>query len=307
MIDSRTKLTSSRHRGFTAIELLVVIGIVVLLLAIFVPYAMTVRESDRRVRCAANLRQIRDALKQYADENARNLPRVVYDAAHNPNGYTCYTGADADDPFSAKSAVKPNDVTASLWLLMRDHLISDPRVFVCPSSSGVADDLTDGFRRPVDPKHRGNFRTKWNLTYSYASPFSNAYDYRLNSDALPASFAIMADMNPGDTGDGNSITGPAHDAPPLVRARANSNNHQKAGQNVLYADGNVAFETSVYCGVGRDPEHNKDGDNIYTALAPKRLEGQKPPADGNGYWGPTTGPSWQYDSYLVPTEQEGPR
>jgi prepilin-type processing-associated H-X9-DG protein len=38
--------------------------------------------------------------------------------------------------------------------------------------------------------------------------------------------------------------------------KANSNNHDKDGQNILYGDGHVAWESNPFIGVNRD--------NIYT-------------------------------------------
>src|SRR5690348_10610215 len=46
------------RRGFSIVELLVVLAILVILASIFIPYLGTVRESERRVRCADNLRLI---------------------------------------------------------------------------------------------------------------------------------------------------------------------------------------------------------------------------------------------------------
>jgi prepilin-type processing-associated H-X9-DG protein len=81
----------------------------------------------------------------------------------------------------------------------------------------------------------------------------------------------------------------------MARAKGNSNNHDKAGQNVLYADGHVSFQPTPFCGLGND--------NIYTALVPE----DKPPAHGAGAWGQGIGPTWYADSFLVPTDDEGPR
>ena len=91
------------------------------------------------------------------------------------------------------------------------------------------------------------------------------------------------------------------DAPPFELAKANSNNHGKAGQNVLYADGHVAFQATAYCGVGTSDLR----DNIYTALSPiPVVPGNRPPPYTNGFYGRDVGPSWMYDSYLVPTDDE---
>ncbi|MGH7177543.1 MAG: hypothetical protein ACREJC_09205, partial [Tepidisphaeraceae bacterium] len=192
---------------------------------------------------------------------------------------------------------------ASLWLLVRGGLVSDPRAFICPSSSDAPDSLTDSTGKFVKPVARGNFRRARNLSYSYATPFSNAPGYRMD-DTRKSDFAILADMNPGISR-GDDITGPSSRSSMIEQSKANSNNHNKAGQNVLYADGSVSFERTPYVGVGRS--HGVPGDNIYTALSATPLNGQTPPADGNGYWSPQIGPAWASDSYLVPTDDEGPQ
>ncbi len=281
-------------------ELVVVIGIVVVLLSIFIPYLARQREAANRVACANNLGRIRDALFAYANENGKNLPRVIYDPA--APGYTAYTGADSKNPFAPDSAVKPNDITASLWLLMRTGMLKSPKWFVCPSTSDRTDPRLNASGARVAANQRSNFTSFRNLSYAYASPFGRTFggpqhdDF--NTDKLPPGFALMADQGPGIHGGNDSVIDPSFDAPPLERARANSNNHNEAGQNVLYADGHVAFQDTAYCG--------NEGDNIYTVLWPTTLEkGHSPPAKGNGYYAHTLAPSYPGDSYLVPTDDEG--
>src|SRR5437763_13897535 len=61
--------TPNQHqvlRAFSIVELLVVLAIVAILASIFIPYLATVRESERRVRCADNLRLVMQALHNYA-------------------------------------------------------------------------------------------------------------------------------------------------------------------------------------------------------------------------------------------------
>src|ERR1700743_3021750 len=120
---------SNRARGFSLIEFLVVIGIIVILISIFLPYVVKARESDHRARCAENLRTLMASLRAYASGNKGVFPRVTYDPAHNPNGYVPYPGASAPDPFSPDTQVRPNDVTASLWLLVRTKL-AKPTFFI---------------------------------------------------------------------------------------------------------------------------------------------------------------------------------
>ncbi len=286
----------ANRTGFSALELLVVIGILVILISIFVPYLLKLREVAHRGDCAENLRRVGAALSEYATlqllHNGGDYPRVVYDPVTKPDGYRCYSGPDAADPFAKDTAVMSGDVTASLWLLVRMNL-AQPEDFICPSTDDSADEFRDKAGHNVAISRGGSNwnRSPENLSYSYASPFSAAIGYRLNSDSLKADFAVMADRNPG-------VVQPPMSAPPLKLASGNSSNHDQAGQNVLYADGHVDFRATPYCGV----EH----DNIYTALtATPLVKGQTPPADGIGVVGKDVGPAWPGDSYLVPTAADG--
>lgn len=285
-------------RGFSLIELLVVLAIVAVLASIFIPYLLSVRERNNRVRCAENLRRIGLALSAYANDNRGVFPRVVYDQPDAAHSYTCFTGPDDADPFAPGSAVSPNDVTASLWLLVRQQYIGDgyepvTDIFVCPSSRDWADPMADASGRAVAPRQRGNFREPANLSYSYCSPFSDATRFGMRSDTVLPGFAVMADKNPGVARLSGAAM-PPYGAVPLDMARANSANHGGAGQNVLFGDMHVDFETSPYCGV--------DGDNIYTAVATRPIfTGIQPDMRVPGYTGQDIGPAWQTDSYLVPT------
>jgi hypothetical protein len=354
--------------------LLVLIGILVILVSIFLPYVSKVRESNRRTRCAENLYAIGLALTQYAKANSLDYPRVraatapapapaatqpaTQPATTNPvtlgppalvpqvtpaapttlpttspspdatgaapptvattgpstapavppapapnvpevvvPGYTAFTGADSPNPFAPDSRVQPNDVTASLWLLARSGLV-EPYRFVCPSTGHTPDPMTTDSRR-VNADQRSNFTGPGHLSYSYSSPFSGSPRFRLNYDVLTADFAMVADKSPGTNGADRDVTAPSYDARPLDLARANSANHDQAGQNVLYPTGDVQFQKTPYCGYGTGWQR----DNIYTAFARSPLPaGAKPAPEAKGYFGRDLGPAWEDDSYLVPAE-----
>lgn len=64
------------HRGFTLVELLVVIGIVALLISILLPAMNKARQAAMAVNCASNQRQLLVGLRMYAEEHDGWFPPV---------------------------------------------------------------------------------------------------------------------------------------------------------------------------------------------------------------------------------------
>ena len=105
-------------RAFTLVELLVVMGIIVLLLAILLPVLSGMRVESRAIVCANNLRQLGIGLTTYAAENKGRFP---------PNTTV---------PKPAQSWCDSERLGRFVKLPI-DGVLPDSSAYVCPSDENV--------------------------------------------------------------------------------------------------------------------------------------------------------------------------
>ena len=67
-------MSKARHKAFTLVELLVVVGIIAVLIALLMPALGRAREGARRTACASNLRQLAVAFGMYYADNRQRYP-----------------------------------------------------------------------------------------------------------------------------------------------------------------------------------------------------------------------------------------
>jgi prepilin-type N-terminal cleavage/methylation domain-containing protein len=129
-----------KHRAFTLVELLVVIGIIAILVAMLLPVLSRARESANKTHCLSNLRQIGIYLQQYQNQYAGQLP-IYITAAHMDR--IVYHGGMND--YSNLGLLVPAKIAPESGSELG-------RVFYCPSLTNVGT-----FRRfhYVDPANPG--------------------------------------------------------------------------------------------------------------------------------------------------------
>jgi prepilin-type N-terminal cleavage/methylation domain-containing protein/prepilin-type processing-associated H-X9-DG protein len=195
-----------RRRGFTLVELLIVIGIIGVLVALIVPATGKTREQARRAHCASNARQICLAAIRYAQDH--------------PKGAYIPTPDNDNDTFEA----------------FYPSYMKDLRVFVCPSTQNAVNGVADLRNNAVGGRN-GTRGHSYEIR-AWAEPGIRFPDGRSfpvltlkNYRQFPNGAAGCLIMD----GDDSTENGDQNNWP------SRSDNHGVDGFNVGFMDGHVEF------------------------------------------------------------------
>lgn len=275
-----------KRKGFTLVELLVVISIIALLMAILMPALAKVKQLAHRMVCGTNLSGIGKSMIMYSTDNHEEYPI----AGPPPSKYYGTWGTTYGWQSQDRTKVWTNTatITSSFYLLIK-FADAQPKQFVCKGDVGSAvfklseafgvliDDLTQawdfGPTGKVGQARPGKF-----CSYSYNMPYywGGTESYPVTTVTNPGC-AIAADKNPyfdknaePYIGDG-TLKEPELDEDLSYQdpdRKGSCAAHQRDGQNVLFNDSHINFERYPNCGVNNDNIYKPWGVNVNTITDP---------------------------------------
>lgn len=181
MLDRRGGSPRARPAGFSLIELLVVLLIVVILTSLLMPSLRAVRETSHRLRCGVHLRQIGYAITAFSTDNNDNLPFSSFgsQALKMPQEMMALTTGGPTGVFDGLGRMLPRcsgylDSAACLY---------------CPSHTGehAQERYETALRDPKDAERafaNYHYRGDADLETGKRHRFSNDHRFLLASDGL---------------------------------------------------------------------------------------------------------------------------
>lgn len=216
------------RRGFTLVELAVVIGVIAILAALLLPALASAKDKARKAACLSNLRQVGIAVQAYASDNYGRIPYGPKAPPFtSPADFYPSTGA----PTSLISLQAGSPV--GLGLLLQQHLADQPRVLFCPASDQALDAATELARVGKSQAQSSYYYRHDGNTLLFDNPATNVAPSHIQLDNL------------GENRNGLPIRALALDtiflcppdlAPFNVKPRTH---HRERFANILFSDGHV--------------------------------------------------------------------
>jgi len=246
-----------RNTGFTLIEMLIVLGIIMTLAATALPAIMQSLRSAREVNCRSNLKQIGTGLFSYIlnwDRNfISNRPPDLF-AQRTPD--PVLMSFDDLSPLWGVPSVRRERTTGGKFVyetIVTDSYVKDVRVFNCPSTrdrAGTLPKREDWWKELICKRSGGKLKFTWSsnqykvssetptppsqMSYEYCGEFAPSMQYT-GINTTRAWLVHDEDANAENTND--ILTLGKEEGLRLT----NKSNHGKRGANMLFVEGHVEW------------------------------------------------------------------
>ncbi len=249
---------SPKH--FTLVEVIVVVFVCLFVTAVVIPAGNKSSSIAFRIVCGTNLSGLGKAMLIYSNDYDDEFPRAGGRSTIWSSQMPDWTADSRYEAYGINSRGEGGEATisSSLYLLVKYTEVT-PRSFICPGDTGTTE------FNPADYEVVGKGLVElWDFgpepykhcSYAYHMPYGL---YALTVSNEPG-MAVLADRNPwmdSPAAAAKDFFGLYNPEGPREAVKAgNAIAHEEEGQNVLFMDSHVNFETSSCCGI--------NDDNIYT-------------------------------------------
>ncbi len=247
----------NRARGFTLVELLVVISIIALLIALLLPALAKARHLALRVTCSVNLRSLGLGCAEYAQEYYNSYPPAK-GLALNPVPYSWPFGDLAGAYGQAGAPAVDAFYPWGLGLLYFTKTINTPTIYYCPEGDYFTPQNTPNYYignlgKPGGPPNYQSVYLGYCYYYQRASGYfsgGNTYPLIAATNPTDRSVQVVREVFPGFTQSPVDKPGSILASDITVSDQGggwnNFSNHMGEnynvnGGNVLYNDGHVSW------------------------------------------------------------------
>jgi prepilin-type N-terminal cleavage/methylation domain-containing protein len=194
----------STLRGFTLVELLIVIAIIAALVALLLPALNQVRQSAVQLQCLSRMKQLNYAVQMFANENKGILPPIW--AGSSASGSNTYTFPG----WFNSPCIMPWDVSSRSRALDTGYLtkymgagIPDYRLYCCPMLEVNLTPSTAGNRSYLYNMYLGGAPDNWySLPGAVSGGWASCQPYKIGGVKMACNYALFIDSGSVQTGIG---------------------------------------------------------------------------------------------------------